>query len=73
MAYFDRAATYTDIKPDKLNFYKQTDAVIKFNIPLIRDNGSLECIPAFRAQHKTHKLPTKGGTRLSPHVSASEV
>ena len=28
---------------------------------------------AYRAQHKTHRLPTKGGTRLSPHMSIEEV
>lgn len=30
-------------------------------------------IPAFRCQHKTHKLPTKGGTRYAPNVDIEEV
>jgi glutamate dehydrogenase (NAD(P)+) len=47
--------------------------VIKFHIPLIRDDGSLDVVAAYRAQHKTHRLPTKGGTRLSPHMSMEEV
>ena len=42
-------------------------------IPLVRDDGTLEYIPAYRAQHKHHRLPTKGGTRLSSHVTLDEV
>jgi glutamate dehydrogenase (NAD(P)+) len=30
-------------------------------------------IPAFRCQHKTYKLPTKGGTRYSPTVDIEDV
>ena len=30
-------------------------------------------IPAYRCQHSTHKLPTKGGTRFAPTVSLEEV
>lgn len=30
-------------------------------------------IPAFRCQHKTHKLPTKGGTRYAQNVDIEEV
>ena len=49
------------------------DAVVKFHLPISRDNGSLEIIPAYRAQHKTHRLPTKGGTRFAPNVTIEEV
>lgn len=30
-------------------------------------------IPAYRCQHKTHKLPTKGGTRYADNVDIDEV
>ena len=30
-------------------------------------------IPAFRCQHKTHKLPTKGGTRYSKTMTLEDV
>lgn len=33
-----------------------------------KDNGVIETISAFRCQHKTHKLPTKGGTRYAENV-----
>ena len=33
------------------------------------ENGQIETITAYRCQHKTHKLPTKGGTRFADNVS----
>ena len=65
--YFDKAGKLTNIKPDRLNFYKKADNVVKFNLTLTRgkfkinylDDGSIEVIPAYRCQHKTYKLPTK--------------
>lgn len=66
--YFDKAGKLTNIKPDRLNFYKKADNVVKCSIPIIRDNGVIETISAFRCQHKTHKLPTKGGTRYAENV-----
>jgi glutamate dehydrogenase (NAD(P)+) len=67
-AYFDEAASYTAIRKDKLEVYKNCNTVLKVMLPLRRDNGSIEFIPAYRAQHKHHRLPVKGGTRYSPHV-----
>jgi len=34
--YFDKAGTLTNIKPDRLNFYKRADNVVKFNLTLTR-------------------------------------
>lgn len=39
----------------------------------VLDNGTLEVIPAYRCQHKTYKLPTKGGTRYAENVDIAEV
>ena len=30
-------------------------------------------IPAYRCQHKRHRMPTKGGTRVNPGVNLQEV
>lgn len=67
--YFDKAGIHTGIRSDYLNFYKKPDNVVKCTYPIIRDNGSIETITAYRCQHKTHKLPTKGGTRYAENVS----
>jgi len=71
--FFKEAASYTDIPPDRLALLKNPNAVIKLNIPLIRDDGTYTTVEAFRCHHKMHKLPCKGGTRLSSHVDQNEV
>lgn len=72
-SYFDKAGAHTNIRADKLNFYKKPDNVVKFSLTLVRDDGSIEMIPAYRCQHKTYKLPTKGGTRYAEYVDIQEV
>jgi len=66
--YFDRAASKTGIPQDYLNLIKACDTVIRFNIPLRRDNGKIETVTCYRAQHSHHRLPVKGGTRYSPDM-----
>jgi hypothetical protein len=39
--YFDKAGALTNIKPDRLNFYKRADNVVKFNLTLTRGTYSL--------------------------------
>lgn len=72
-SYFDEAAKYTNIRRDKLEIYKNCNTVLKVMLPLRRDDGSIEFIPAYRAQHKHHRLPVKGGTRYSLGVDLQEV
>jgi len=71
--FFNRAAAKTGISEDYLDLIKTCDTVIRFNIPLRRDNGTIENITCYRAQHKHHQLPTKGGTRYSEHIDLQEV
>ena len=61
--HFDKAAKLTNVTPDLLSFIKECNTMIRFNIPLQRDDGSLEILTCYRAQHSHHKLPVKGGTR----------
>lgn len=35
-SYFDKAGKHTTIRPDKLNFYKKPDNVVKFTLTLVR-------------------------------------
>jgi len=71
--YFDKAAALTEIKPDLLLAIKECNLTVKMNIPLRRDDGTVEVLTAYRAQHSHHKLPTKGGTRYALNVDIQEV
>ncbi len=70
---FDRAAALTDHPPGLLEQIKSVNSVIHFTFPLIRDDGSLKVIHAWRAEHSQHKLPTKGGIRYAANVNEDEV
>jgi glutamate dehydrogenase (NAD(P)+) len=66
--FFNRAASKTGISKDYLELIRTCDNIIRFSIPIRRDNGSIENIICYRAQHKHHKLPVKGGTRYAPDM-----
>jgi glutamate dehydrogenase (NAD(P)+) len=71
--FFESGASKTGIDPQWLNLIKACQTVVRFNIPLRRDNGNLEVVTCYRAQHSTYKLPVKGGTRYSAHIDLQEV
>ncbi len=52
---------------------KACNAVYKMKFPIKRDDGSIEVIEAYRAQHSHHKTPCKGGIRFSEEVNQDEV
>ncbi|EGR33892.1 hypothetical protein IMG5_032480, partial [Ichthyophthirius multifiliis] len=71
--FMEQASRYTNIPPDMLNFYKQCDIMLEMTIPFERQDGTMEIIKAYRTQHKTHLLPTKGGLVISPNISKSDI
>jgi glutamate dehydrogenase (NAD(P)+) len=70
---FDKAAALTDHDPALLAQIRVCNAVYHFTFPIKRDDGSVETIHAWRAEHSQHKLPTKGGIRYSLMVDEDEV
>ena len=71
--YFDKAAAYTDLPPGLLEQIKACNSVFRISFPLKRDDGTIEVMHGWRAQHSVHRLPTKGGIRFAPHVDEDEV
>jgi len=70
---FDRAAAYTKHPKGLLDQIKACNSVYRMEFPIKRDDGSIEVIRAYRAEHSHHKLPTKGGIRYAETVNEDEV
>lgn len=70
---FDKAAQYIKVKPGLLDYIKRNNATIHINFPLVRDDGSIEVIEGWRAQHSHHRKPCKGGIRYAPIADQDEV
>ncbi len=71
--YFDKAAAHLSHPPGLLAQIKACNSVYRMQFPLKRDDGTIEVINGWRAQHSVHRLPTKGGIRFSPQVDEDEV
>src|SRR5271170_4899418 len=66
-------ADYMNIDPQlrpRMLYPKRAMAV---NLPIHRDDGSVEVFAGYRVQHHLAFGPTKGGVRFAPHVSLGEV
>jgi glutamate dehydrogenase (NAD(P)+) len=72
-AAYDRAAAHTKHAPGLLSQIRACDHVYRVSFPIKRDDGTVQVIHGWRAEHSHHKLPTKGGIRYSMMVSEDEV
>lgn len=51
-----------------LSLMQACDHIIEITFPLRRDNGVYENITGYRAQHSSHRTPTKGGKSQDTHL-----
>ncbi|MCZ6758560.1 MAG: Glu/Leu/Phe/Val dehydrogenase [Bacteroidetes bacterium] len=70
---FEKAAAYTDHPAGLLSQINICNSVYRMEFPLVRDDGSIKVIKAWRAEHSQHKLPVKGGIRFAMAVTEDEV
>jgi glutamate dehydrogenase (NAD(P)+) len=70
---FDKAAAFTRHPAGLLDQIKVCNSVYHMAFPIAKDDGSIEVIHAWRAEHSQHKLPTKGGIRYDYRVNEDEV
>jgi glutamate dehydrogenase (NAD(P)+) len=70
---FDRAAAFTGHDATLLANIKACKNLFYTSFPIKRDDGRIEVMHAWRAEHSHHKLPCKGGIRYAPDVDAEEV
>jgi glutamate dehydrogenase (NAD(P)+) len=70
---FDRAAAFTPHDPALLSNIKECKNLFYTSFPVKKDDGSIEVMHAWRAEHSHHKLPCKGGIRYALTVDGDEV
>lgn len=70
---FDKAIDYLPHPPGILEQIRNCNSVYHVTFPLMRDDGKVEVLHAWRAEHSHHKLPTKGGIRYAMNVNEDEV
>ena len=71
--YVDQAASHTEYPKGLIDQIRITNSVYQIQFPLKRDDGSIEVIQAWRAEHSHHIRPVKGGIRFSEHADQDEV
>lgn len=70
---FEKAASFTNFNPGLLAQIKRCNSLYYISFPLKRDDGTIEVIEAWRAEHSHHRLPCKGGLRYALEVTDDEV
>ena len=70
---FDKAARFTDYPRGLLEQIKICNSSCHFTFPIKRDDGTIQTMHGWRAEHSHHILPTKGGTRYSTLVNEDEI
>ncbi len=71
--FFNRAIDYiSDNHKKYLDVIKPCNSVLSLKFPIKKDDGTIEMIEGYRAQHSHHGIP-KGGIRYSELVDQQEV
>jgi glutamate dehydrogenase (NAD(P)+) len=73
MRQFDSAAAHCHVEPGLIDQIRRCNSVYRMRFPVERDDGRIEVIEAYRAEHSHHRLPTKGGIRISELVTEDEI
>ena len=68
----EHAAAELDLDPNVVERLRHPTRVQRVSVPLRRDDGSVEVLTGYRAQHDDARGPFKGGLRFHPHVSEEE-
>lgn len=67
------AAKHIELPAGLLDKLQKPDRTIQLNVPVKKDDGSIEIISGFRVQHNNLLGPYKGGLRFHPKVDMKEV
>ncbi|WP_247729357.1 glutamate dehydrogenase GdhB [Halovivax limisalsi] len=67
-----RATAHVDIDPNVVERLERPRKIHEVSLPLRRDDGTVEVLTGFRAQHDSVRGPYKGGLRYHPEVTRDE-
>ncbi|GAB3677316.1 glutamate dehydrogenase GdhB [Halopiger thermotolerans] len=68
----EHAAAHLELDPNVVERLKHPAHVHEVNVPIERDDGSLEVYTGYRVQHDSVRGPFKGGLRYHPEVTREE-
>jgi glutamate dehydrogenase (NAD(P)+) len=71
--YFERAARFNEVSPATCKRLRMPASELRVEVPLQRDDGSLELFVGYRVQHNSARGPFKGGIRFHPDADLDEV
>jgi len=71
--YFDAAAKLLDLDEDLYPVLKSSYREVQVQVPVRRDDGSLDTFVGYRVQHNGARGPYKGGIRYHPDAHLDEV
>ena len=69
---FDRAADLIGLKEDIRESLKMPNRELMVEVPLRKDDGSIQSFRGFRVQHNNSRGPFKGGIRFHQEVDLDE-
>ena len=71
--FFDRAADHVGLPDEMRAVFRSSYRELTVQVPLRRDDGTLEVYTGYRVQHNGARGPYKGGVRFHPEVDIDEV
>src|SRR5919106_220690 len=71
--FFDRAADHVGLPDEMRAVFRSSYRELTVQVPLRRDDGTLEVYTGYRVQHNGARGPYKGGVRYHPAADLDEV
>jgi glutamate dehydrogenase (NAD(P)+) len=71
--FYDDGEKAMNGKKQYIGLIKEASTSLTFKLPIIRDNGKIDTLQAFRVHHSYHSLPCKGGLRFAPDLTAENI
>ncbi|HHV07470.1 MAG TPA: Glu/Leu/Phe/Val dehydrogenase [Firmicutes bacterium] len=71
--FFEQAAQGLDLEPGVKQMLETPQRELLVQVPLVKEDGTLEVYSGFRVQHNDARGPFKGGFRFHPSVDLDEV